>query len=109
MKWRITYYSEKVFRQIEKLPKPLRARYITLTKRMKSDGPNLGIPHTSAMGNGLFEIRMKAKVGIARAFYCVQIGNEILVLHSFIKKTQETPKKELGIARKRLQEVKDNE
>ena len=109
MKWRITYYNEKVFKRIEKLPKPLRARYITLTKRMKSDGPNLGMPHTSAMGDGLFEIRIKAKMGIARAFYCVQIGNEIVVLHSFIKKTQETPKKELDIARKRLKEVKDNE
>lgn len=30
---------------------------------------------------------------------------EIIILHSFVKKTQKTPKKELDIARKRLKEV----
>jgi len=32
-----------------------------------------------------------------------------MMLHNFIKKTQETPKKELNIARKRLAEVIENE
>jgi len=29
-----------------------------------------------------------------------------IILHSFIKKTQKTPKKEIDLARKRMQEVK---
>ena len=34
------------------------------------------------------------------------VGREIVILHSFIKKTQETPARELSKARKRLKEVK---
>jgi len=34
------------------------------------------------------------------------VGREIVVLHGFIKKTQETPNKELTLARKRLKEIR---
>ncbi len=71
-------------------------------------GPNLGMPYTRSMGEGLFEIRIKAKEGIARVFYCTAVEHEIVVLGSFVKKTQETPKKELDIALKRLKEVRKN-
>jgi len=33
-------------------------------------------------------------------------GKEVIILHSFIKKSQKTPAKELNLARKRLKEVK---
>ncbi|ABS76640.1 type II toxin-antitoxin system RelE/ParE family toxin [Coxiella burnetii] len=47
--------------------------------------------------------------GIARFFYCTQVKKEIVILHAFIKKTQETPIKELEIAKKRMKEVKNND
>ncbi len=72
-------------------------------------GPNLGMPHTCAMGDKLFELRVKSAEGITRVFYCTQVKHEIVVLHSFVKKTQNTPKKELDIARKRLKEVEDHD
>ncbi len=106
MAWTITYYSNRVFQSISKLPLKMRTRYLALTDAMIHRGPHLGMPHTRAMGEGLFELRIKAKEGIARIFYCVQIKHEIVMLHSFIKKTQKTPDKELKTALKRLQEVK---
>ena len=39
-------------------------------KRMEVYGPDLGMPHTRAMGDGLFELRLKAAEGIARVFFC---------------------------------------
>jgi phage-related protein len=39
-------------------------------------------------------------------FYCAVVGRRIVMLHCFVKKTQQTPRKELEIARKRLQEAK---
>jgi phage-related protein len=66
------------------------------------------MPHTRAMGDGLFELRIKAAEGIAWVFYCTVINREIVVLHVFVKKTQATPKRELGVAQKRLKEVKKN-
>jgi len=53
----ITYYSEAVQEQILELPDTLAARYIVLTRRMVALGPNLGEPHTKAVGDGLFELR----------------------------------------------------
>jgi phage-related protein len=35
------------------------------------------------------------------------VGKRIVVLHAFIKKTQQTPDKELKLARKRLKELHD--
>jgi len=74
---------------------------------MEVYGPDLGMPHTRAMGGGLFELRLKATEGIARVFYCTMIGKRIMILHQFRKKTKKTPPKELGIARQRMKEVKD--
>ena len=108
MDYKIIYYNEQVRQQVDDLPQRLKARYIFLTDVMKVQGANLGIPHTEALGDGLFELRMKAQEGIARAFFCTLIKKRIVILQCFIKKTQKTPKKELDLARKRLKEVKQN-
>lgn len=107
--WAINYYNEKVFNEIKELPSALRGRYVALMERMCEYGPNLGMPHTRSLGNGLFELRIKAMEGIARVFYCTKIGNEIIVLHSFLKKTQKIPRNELELANKRLKEVKNHD
>jgi phage-related protein len=66
----------------------------------------MGLPHTDAFGGGLFELRLKGAEGIARVFFCTMIGQEIIMLHSFIKKTQKTPEKELKLAKQRMKELK---
>lgn len=105
MKWNINYYNESVQEDILGLPDTLLARYFKLTDLMKIYGANLGEPHTKAMGDGLFELRLKGKEGIARVFYCTKVGKNIYMLHSFIKKSQKTPPKELKLAEKRMKEV----
>ena len=72
-------------------------------------GSNLGMPHSQSSGEGLFELRVKSKEGIARAFFCTEAHKRIVVLHVFIKKTQKTPGKELRLARRRMQEVLNDE
>lgn len=105
--WIIEYYSEQVAAEILKLPPGLLARYLRLTDLLLEFGANLGMPHTRAMGDGLFELRVKGIEGIARVFYCTMIGQKIIVLHSFVKKTEKTPQKELKLAQRRLREVKN--
>lgn len=82
-------------------------RYLRYTDRMEVYGPDLGMPHTRAMGDGLFELRLKAAEGIARVFYCTIVGRKILILHQFIKKTDKTPPRELETARRRMKEFKN--
>ncbi len=106
MTYSIVYYSEKVQEDVLALPDTLQARFIVLTARMIEHGPNLGLPHTDAIGGGLFELRLKGAEGIARVMYCLLIEREIVVLHAFVKKTQKAPLKELLIARQRMKECK---
>ncbi len=72
---------------------------------MEIYGPDLGMPHTKAMGRGLFELRLKAAEGIARVFYCTVVGKRIVMLHQFTKKSEKTPLRELEVARRRMEEV----
>ncbi len=106
MAYSISYYSREVQEDIMSLPITLQARYIGLTQRMLEYGPNLGLPHTDAFGGGLFELRLKSAEGIARVFFCTMVEQEIIMLHSFIKKTQKTPLKELKLAKQRMKELK---
>lgn len=103
----ISYYSASVQTEILNLPDTLAARYVVLTRRMLALGPNPGEPHTKAFGDGLFELRLKGAEGIARVFYGTVVSRRIVILHSFIKKSQKTPRRELEIAERRLKEVKD--
>ncbi len=106
MDYSITYYSESVQDDILNLPDTLAARYIVLTRRIVALGPNLGEPHTKAFGEGLFELRLKGAEGIARVFFCTMVGRRVVMLHSFIKKSDKTPPRERKIAEARMKEVK---
>ena len=106
MSYSIHYYSEAVQTALLSMPATLQARYIGLTDRMRVVGANLGEPHTKAMGDGLFELRLMGAEGIARVMYCTLAGRRIVMLHGFIKKTQRTPRSELETAIRRMKEVK---
>ena len=106
MDYGISYYSDVVQVEILGLPDTLAARYIVLTRRMVVLGPNLGAPHTKAFGDGLFELRLKGAEGIVRVFFCTLVGKRIVMLHSFIKKSDKTPSREREIAEAGLKEVK---
>jgi phage-related protein len=68
---------------------------------LQERGNQLREPHSKSFGEGLFELRAKAY----RLFFCFRPGNRIVLLHAFTKKSQSTPRRELELARKRMQEV----
>lgn len=107
MRYTIHYYSEDVQAEVLALPKTVLARYFSLADRMVITGGNLGEPHTKAFGGGLFELRLKGAEGLARVFYCTRAGRRIVMLHSFVKKTDKTPLAERRIAEARLKEVQN--
>ena len=107
MNYTISYYSERVRQQVMSLPPGILADYLHLTDLIQHHGANLRMPHSRAMGDGLFELRPKGPEGIGRVFYCMQLGSSVIILHSFIKKTNTTPVADLKFARKRLKEVKN--
>ena len=109
MNRRVSFYSSVLQKEILQLPAGLVARFLRYAERMEIYGPDLGMPHTRAMGAGLFELRLKAAEGIARVLYCTLSNRGIVMLHQFVKKSEKTPRKALDIARRRMREVKDAE
>ncbi|MCB0208976.1 MAG: type II toxin-antitoxin system RelE/ParE family toxin [Anaerolineae bacterium] len=61
----------------------------------------LGMPLVRKMEADLWEVRIRLSGGrIARVLFTVR-GSEMALLHSFIKKSRKTPKKDLELARRR--------
>ncbi len=74
-----------------------------LTKLQK--GEPVGYPDVDSMrsvGPGCIEVRLKGADGIYRGFCVIKVESGILVFHSFKKKTQKTPLKEIETGKKRL-------
>ena len=71
MSWTITFYNDRVKTALLKLPHALKAKLARILELMEKEGGDIGLPITRAMGNGLFEIRVKALEGIGRVFFCL--------------------------------------
>jgi phage-related protein len=107
MAFEIEYFHERVLAEVESWPLDVLADYAHLVELLAEHGPSLRLPHSRAFDDGLFELRPRGRSGIGRAFYCFRLGRRVVVLHAFIKKSQETPDRELKLARKRLKELPD--
>jgi phage-related protein len=107
-KWTIEFFDEQVEAETLALPPKILAKLLHIFEMIEMAGAQLGEPFTKPLGDGLFEVRAKAKEGIGRSIYCYQMGQKIIILHSFVKKDQKTPKRALEVAYKRKKEI-DNE
>ncbi|MDP2585681.1 MAG: type II toxin-antitoxin system RelE/ParE family toxin, partial [Candidatus Levybacteria bacterium] len=67
---------------------------------LRTFGNRLRMPYSKSLGNNLFELRVRGQREI-RIFYTFYNGEAIL-LHAFIKKTQNTPFREIESAKIKL-------
>lgn len=107
MSWKITFFNEKVKEETLGFPDGILADFLHIAEIVEEFGPAIGKPYTAPMGAGLFEIRARGKEGIGRSLFYTVKGKEIVILTSFVKKTQKTPKKEIDKARKRMKELQN--
>jgi phage-related protein len=61
-------------------------------------------PMTS-VGTGVREIRVRDEAGAYRVLYVAKFEDAVYVLHCFQKKTQATPRRDIGLAEKRYREL----
>jgi phage-related protein len=107
MRYSIKYFHSNIREEIESWPFGILADYARIIELLMEFGPHIRMPHSRAMGEGLFELRPRGTEGIGRVFYCFMVQKRIVILHAFVKKTQLTPVREIALARKRMKEVKD--
>ena len=93
-------YVEKFIRTLEPVTV---AKILRTLDLLEKHGSALGMPHSKSLGKGLFELRVRG-IREIRIFYAFA-KRDICLLHAFQKKTQQTPRKEVELARKRLDSV----
>ena len=107
MKWHIDVHH-KGKEEIEELSSKMRAKLEHILNLLQDYGPTyVHEPYVKHLQDKLWEIRLKDKDRIARVIYMLAHKRRIVLLHSFIKKTQKIPQGALKIALKRICEVKD--
>lgn len=94
---------EEFERFIFKLEKSSRARLTRDISLLKENGLDLRMPFAKKIDNKLWELRIGGKQKV-RVIYSIK-GNQIYIIHWFIKKSKKIPKKELETALLRLTQL----
>jgi phage-related protein len=76
----------------------------TVIQKLEFGWP-LGLPHCRSMGQGLWEIRVTLQDRRALRILFFVRSSEMVLLHGFIKKSQQTPARDLETARRRMKEL----
>jgi phage-related protein len=105
--WHVETLNETVDAELDELPADMKARFVRTSQLIESVGLlNIGLPHVRHIEGSIWEIRLKGKAGIARALYVTAKGQRVVVVRVFVKKTEETPRREIEMALQRAKELK---
>ena len=109
--WTVDYYRQAsgrcpVREWLLELAAGTRAEVMLTIELLERHGLELGMPFVKPVDGKLYELRAKDENGIYRVFYFAHTGRRFVLLHGFTKKTQQTPRKEIEIAKKRMKEVR---
>lgn len=107
--WTILTYEtnsgEKVVDEfIKSQQPPAKAKIAHTVKLLKHHGNRLGMPHSKALGSGLYELRIRGKEEF-RILYTFTSQRTIYLLHAFKKQTEKTPQKELDVSLQRMKSL----
>lgn len=91
----------------------MRAKVLGIINVLEEKGNQLREPYSKHLDDGIFEIRGKVGTDITRVLYFFYYGKKIIITNGFVKKTQNTPKREIKLAKSYrkdyLERMKSNE
>ena len=96
----IIFFNSRAQKFFESLDMAVRPRTSKTFGLLEYYGNKLGMPHSKALGGGLFELRVVGTVNI-RFIYAFW-EDKAWVLHGFAKKTRNTPKQDIDYAKTQL-------
>lgn len=106
MTWTFEFASNVAVEEAATLPPDLRARLERFAELIEAHGiAALREPYAKHLEGKLWELRLKGRSGIARSLYVTVTGKRVVVLRTFVKKTQKTPRREIDLALARAKEI----
>ena len=83
-----------------------RARIAAALTMLEQEGNRLRLPRSRSLGGGLHELRIVHPEGPFRIIYVYRSGQRIVLVHAFVKRTEQTPPEALRLARERSADVR---
>ena len=106
MSWSVVFVNVAAQAELGALPPDMRAKFERIVTLIRELGlERVREPYVKHLEDRLWEMRLTGRDGIARSIYVTASGRRIVVLRTFVKKTEKTPKRELELARERAKEV----
>ena len=106
MSWTVQFLDAEVESEVATLPEDMQAKLFRIIDMIEQFGlVAMREPYVKHLEKSLWEMRMKARDGIARAIYVTVSGKRAVIVRVFRKKTQKTPRNELRLALRRAETV----
>lgn len=105
----IEFYStvdnkEPVADFLDSLDNKMSAKIVGLLDVLEEKGPELRLPYSKYLDDGICELRCIHGNNIVRILYFFYYGNRIVITNGFVKKTQKTPSSEIKLAKRRRED-----
>jgi phage-related protein len=105
--WTVSFVNSAAEAELAALPADMVARFLRIGDLIRSFGLTaMREPYVKHLSGKLWEIRLKGREGIARSIYVAASGQRVVVLRTFVKKSQKMPRAEMEIALARMKEIK---
>ena len=106
MAWAFVFVNAEAKRELDELPVDYRASFERIVALVRAFGlERVHEPYIKHIEGRFWEMRLRGRDGIARSLYMTARGRRVVILRTFVKKTQKTPRREIELARRRAQEV----
>jgi len=110
MTWTVGFVNAVARAEVSALPLDMRTRFTRFGDMLQANGlAGLREPYAKHLTGKLWELRLKGRDGIARSIYVTASGQRLIVLRTFVKKTEKTPPREIDLALARMKEIDNAE
>jgi len=105
--WTVGFVNEVAEQEVRALPRDLQSKFLRISDMIESNGlEKMREPYVKHLEGKLWEMRMTGRDGIARSLYVAASGQRVVVLRTFIKKTEKAPRREIELALERAKGIK---
>ena len=104
--WIVVFPDETVIQEFNSIPIDLQASLTHVIEMIQDLGLTaVGMPYVKHVEEELWELRARAKSGIARGLYVTRSGKRVFILRVIHKKTQKLRRSDIDIARERARRI----
>jgi phage-related protein len=104
--WTVGFLNDAVAAELRALSVEMQSSFRRIAEMIEAHGlQKMREPYVKHLEGKLWEMRLKGPDGIARSIYLTASGRRVVVVRTFVKKTEKTPRREIELALERARDV----